>query len=54
MKGIIEMPRDFHFYVSMVKSVIRMLAGAALIVGSIAAAGVLVIVAEILGIVEEL
>lgn len=43
-----------HFYVSLVKSGLRILAGAALISGSLMAAGVLLIAAEILGIVEEI
>jgi hypothetical protein len=50
-------PRDTsrgHFYVSMVKSFIRIFAGIALIDGSVIIAGVSFIVAELLGIVEEL
>jgi hypothetical protein len=43
-----------HFYVSIVKSVIRIVAGVALINGEFVAAGGLLILAEILGIVEEL
>lgn len=43
-----------HFYVSLVKSVIRIGAGSALIYGDVLVAGVLLIVAESLGIVEEL
>jgi len=43
-----------HFYVSLVKSVLRITAGGALISGFIVHAGVLLIAAEILGIVEEL
>lgn len=43
-----------HFYVSLVKSVLRITAGGALISGFIVHAGVLLIVAEILGIIEEL
>ena len=43
-----------HFYVSMVKSFIRIFAGMALINGSLVIAGVSFIVAELLGIVEEL
>ena len=43
-----------HFYVSLVKSVLRITAGGALISGFIVHAGVLLIVAEVLGIVEEL
>jgi hypothetical protein len=50
-------PRDTsngHFFVSLVKSVIRILAGVSLIYGSILVCGALLIVAEVLGIVEEL
>ena len=43
-----------HFYVSLAKSVLRITAGGALISGFIVHAGVLFIVAEVLGIVEEL
>lgn len=43
-----------HFYVSLAKSVLRITAGGALISGFIVHAGVLLIVAEVLGIVEEL
>lgn len=43
-----------HFYVSLVKSVLRITAGGALISGFIFHAGVLLIAAEVLGIVEEL
>lgn len=50
-------PRDTsrgHFYVSVCKSAVRIAAGAALIMGSFAVCGWLIILAEILGIVEEL
>ena len=43
-----------QFYVSLVKSALRITAGGALISGFIVHAGVLFIVAEVLGIVEEL
>lgn len=43
-----------HFYVSMVKSIIRMFAGLALVYGDFAIAGGLLIGAEALGILEEL
>ena len=43
-----------HFYVSLVKSGLRIGAGIALIRGHIVTAGALFIGAEILGIVEEL
>ena len=42
-----------HFYVSIVKSAVRIAAGSALIMGSLAVCGWLIILAEILGIVEE-
>ena len=50
-------PRDTsrgHFYVSMAKSFVRIFAGIALINGSFVIAGVSLIAAELLGIVEEL
>ena len=43
-----------HFYVSLVKSAIRIVAGGCLIQGNLVAAGGLLILAEMLGIVEEL
>jgi len=43
-----------HFYVSVCKSAVRIAAGGALIMGSFAVCGWLFILAEILGIVEEL
>lgn len=43
-----------HFYVSIVKSGLRIGAGIALLRGQLVTAGALFIVAEILGIVEEL
>jgi len=43
-----------HFYVSIAKSFIRIFAGMALIDGSLIIAGVSFIIAELLGIVEEL
>jgi hypothetical protein len=45
---------DGHFFVSLGKSAIRILAGAAIIYGSLVIGGALLIVAEVLGIVEEL
>ena len=47
-------PGQFHFYVSLVKSAIRIGAGIALIMGRLVWAGALLIGAEVLGIVEEL
>jgi hypothetical protein len=43
-----------HLYISLVKSIIRIGAGACLIQGNLLFAGGLLIFAEILGIVEEL
>ena len=43
-----------HFFVSLIKSIIRIGAGGALILGHIWLAGFLLIFAEFLGIVEEL
>ena len=43
-----------HFYVSIVKSVVRIWAGIALALGTFYVAGILFIAAEILGIIEEL
>ena len=47
-------PSRGHFYVSLVKSGLRIGAGIALIRGQLVTAGVLFIVAEFLGIIEEL
>lgn len=43
-----------HFYVSIVKSALRVVAGIAFIQGMVVAGGALLIAAEVLGIVEEL
>ena len=43
-----------HFYVSLVKSVLRIVAGGSLLYGMIWLAGLLLILAEVLGIVEEI
>jgi hypothetical protein len=43
-----------HFYVSIVKSIIRIGAGGCLIQGNLLMAGFCLIMAEILGIVEEI
>ena len=57
-KPMIEIqPKDTskgHFYVSLVKSAIRIVAGGCLITGNLLMAGVCFIMAEVLGIVEEL
>tara|TARA_R110002167_G_scaffold304547_3_gene508811 strand:+ start:380 stop:541 length:162 start_codon:yes stop_codon:yes gene_type:complete len=50
-------PKDVskkHFYISIVKSLIRASSGWALLIGNIALAGFLLIVAEVFGIAEEL
>jgi hypothetical protein len=49
-----ESKTNWHFWISLVKSVFRFGAGFALIFGKIPSAGALLIVAEILGIAEEL
>jgi hypothetical protein len=46
-------PGRGHFYVSLVKSVFRIGAGIALVSGNVITAGVLLITAEVLGIIEE-
>jgi hypothetical protein len=46
-------PSKRHFYVSLVKSVLRIGAGIRLIRGDFVTAGTLLIVAELLGILEE-
>lgn len=43
-----------HFYVSIVKSAVRIVAGGCLITGNFLMAGIFFIMAEVLGIVEEL
>jgi hypothetical protein len=55
-KIIVPQPKDpskGHFYVSLVKSAVRILAGIALIGGHYMLAGSLIIAAEVLGVVEE-
>lgn len=47
-------PSRGHFYVSLAKSGFRIGAGIALLRGQLITAGVLLILAEILGIVEEI
>ena len=43
-----------HFYVSLAKSAVRVLAGIGLMQGYIVTAGVLLIFAELLGVLEEM
>ena len=45
---------DGHFKISMIKSVVRVVAGFCLIQGNLLMAGVCIILAETLGIVEEM
>lgn len=47
-------PSDGHFYVSIAKSAIRILAAIQLMKGELFFAGALLIIAEMLGVVEEL
>jgi hypothetical protein len=47
-------PSKRHFYISLAKSGIRFGAGGFLIVGNLAVAGTLFILAEVLGVLEEL
>lgn len=46
-------PSKNHFYASLVKSGFRIAAGANLAIGNLLIAGVLLVVAEIVGIIEE-
>tara|TARA_B100000902_G_scaffold122_1_gene184 strand:+ start:392 stop:580 length:189 start_codon:yes stop_codon:yes gene_type:complete len=47
-------PGRLHFYISLVKSAVRICAGIVLMTGNFWIAGALLIGAEVLGIVEEL
>jgi hypothetical protein len=49
-----ESKTNWHFYISLAKSVLRITAGIALYKHDIGIAGMLFIIAEILGIAEEL
>jgi hypothetical protein len=49
-----ESKTNWHFYISLIKSIFRIGAGFALIFGKLALSGALFILAEVLGIVEEL
>jgi hypothetical protein len=49
-----ESKTSWHFYISLVKSVVRIAAGVALILGSLKWGGLGLVFAEVLGIVEEL
>ena len=48
-----ESKTNWHFNISLAKSCLRIVAGAALIKNEILIAGVLLMLAEVLGIVEE-
>jgi len=48
-----ESKTNWHFQISLAKSCLRIMAGIALIRGELLNAGTLLIVAEVLGIVEE-
>jgi len=47
-------PGKFHFYVSLAKSGVRIVAGISLCMGAFFLSGLLFVAAEVLGIVEEL
>jgi hypothetical protein len=49
-----ESKTNWHFRVSVLKSVFRIMAGLSLCFGSLVVTGLLLIVAEVLGIIEEL
>ena len=49
-----ESKTNKHFTISLIKSAVRVVAGIDLVLGDVWYAGVLLIIAEILGIVEEL
>jgi hypothetical protein len=49
-----ESKTNWHFYISLIKSGFRIGAGFALMFGKLALSGDLLILAEILGIIEEL
>jgi hypothetical protein len=49
-----ESKSNWHFKISIAKSLLRMLAGAALATGNLYMAGATLIVAELFGIIEEL
>jgi len=49
-----ESKTNWHFYISLAKSVLRIVAGVMLCYQNFVGAGVTFIIAEVLGIVEEL
>lgn len=54
MKIATKDPSKKHFYISLVKSAVRIVAGVFLVTGNVVLAGVFLIAAEGLGIAEEL
>lgn len=44
----------WHLYISLVKSILRIIAGGSLMGGLLVTGGLLIVMAEVLGIVEEL
>jgi len=49
-----ESKTNWHFNISLLKSCLRIMAGVTLIKGEVVISGTLFIIAEVLGIVEEL
>jgi hypothetical protein len=49
-----ESKTNWHFNVSLFKSCLRICAGAAIIMGDLVSGGVILIIAEIFGVIEEL
>jgi hypothetical protein len=49
-----ESKKNWHFRISLLKSVLRILAGLALILSDITVSGILFIGAELFGVLEEL
>jgi len=49
-----ESKTSWHFKISLAKSALRLAAGVSLCIGDLTTSGIFLIVAEILGIVEEL
>jgi hypothetical protein len=55
MKDLTKLPDPTkHLYISLIKSIVRIVAGGCLITGNLLMAGICLIMAEVLGIVEEL
>ena len=52
--GFIRMKIDGHFIFSMIKSLVRVIAGLFLMFGDIIMAGGLLIAAELIGVIEEM